>query len=303
MILMPYGKAFFRLSLKLLRKHIPVARRGKPKVSHGKTLLLQGRRVKNAHRGCPTGWAASQTKMTPGMFLFSSGPFGRCLLTENLSLTGSKSLQVSIRRDREQSSIHRLAERIAPRLAGTPTQWQWFPRTQIASELCGTHCHQAGGRDLHGHATARRSSEYGHSTGLHSCLWGQCTSPPRARSHPRSSYTRGRSVQPDQSERGPEIAVAYWRNNNAEAFARDGLEHTRLPWPPVILVLRKCLPRGMDDLIGTLSIACVCRPSRCPLHMRLHTPLMRYHRFDGALGVLMMIHVHVHFLYSGLSFD
>src|SRR5215831_14184389 len=232
MILMPYGKAFFRLSLKLLRKHIPVARRGKPKVSHGKTLLLQGRRVKNAHRGCPTGWAASQTKMTPGMFLFSSGPFGRCLLTENLSLTGSKSLQVSIRRDREQSSIHRLAERIAPRLAGTPTQWQWFPRTQIASELCGTHCHQAGGRDLHGHATARRSSEYGHSTGLHSCLWGQCTSPPRARSHPRSSYTRGRSVQPDQSERGPEIAVAYWRNNNAGAFARDGLEHTRLPWPP-----------------------------------------------------------------------
>src|SRR5215469_18344154 len=65
MILMPYGKAFFRLSLKLLRKHIPVARRGKSKVSHGKTLLLQGRRVKNGHRGCPTGWAASQTKMAP----------------------------------------------------------------------------------------------------------------------------------------------------------------------------------------------------------------------------------------------
>src|SRR5215831_4178661 len=74
--------------------------------------------------------------------------------------------------------------------------------------------------------------ECGHSTGLHSCLWGQCTSPPRARSHPQSSYTRGRSVQPDQSEPWPEIGVAYWRNDNAGAFARDGVEHTRLAWPP-----------------------------------------------------------------------
>ncbi len=55
MILMPYGKSLFRLSLTLLGKHIPVAVRGKSKVSHGKTLLLQAEPVKNGQGGLSHG--------------------------------------------------------------------------------------------------------------------------------------------------------------------------------------------------------------------------------------------------------
>jgi len=48
---MPYGEPFFRLSLALLSKHIPIAGRGKSEVGHGKTLLLEEERVKNEAKG------------------------------------------------------------------------------------------------------------------------------------------------------------------------------------------------------------------------------------------------------------
>jgi len=42
------------------------------------------------------------------------------------SLSGSRSLRESIRRDIHESSTHQLAERIARRLVGILTQRQWF---------------------------------------------------------------------------------------------------------------------------------------------------------------------------------